>query len=60
MKKLFLGFAVLLMTASFNSNLFAGGCTKCSSGSDECHRVLVGNTVHIFYGEASSCDDDQQ
>lgn len=60
MKKLILGFAALLMTVSFNSNLFASGCTKCSSSSEECHRILVGNTLHIFYGDASSCDDDQQ
>lgn len=35
----------------------AAGCTQCSSSSQECHRVIVGNTVHIFYGDASDCDE---
>ena len=32
-------------------------CVNCTSGSDEeCIRVIVGNTVHIFHGKRSNCE----
>lgn len=58
MRKKLLKFTVLSLFltvgASFSTN---AGCTKCNSGSDECHRVIVGNTVHIFHGVEAECPE---
>jgi hypothetical protein len=39
------------------SNVAAGSdCVECKSSEDECIRVIVGNTVYIFYGKRSPCE----
>jgi hypothetical protein len=32
-----------------------GKCVNCGTGEEECQRVVVGNTTHIFYGKRSAC-----
>lgn len=63
-------FLLVIATFSYNQNdkqlevgvndAFAAGCTNCDAGSEECHRVIVGNEVHIFYGEASDCPEEKE
>jgi hypothetical protein len=66
MKKLILISGIVAMsTFTFlNTSIAANGCTRCSSGSDECTRVITEEeseeegtttTVHIFYGKANPC-----
>jgi len=75
MKKLIFSFALTLVLAVFtihvdtNSNIplqldtknaYATGCTLCSASSSECHRIIIGNQVHIFHGDASPCPSEDE
>jgi|GEM_PF-1841341 len=66
MKKLILFSGVLAMStfAFVSPSMAVEDCTRCSSGSDECSRVITEEeneegdpvtTIHIFYGKASPC-----
>ncbi|MCL6260689.1 hypothetical protein M3O96_16410 [Aquiflexum sp. TKW24L] len=57
MKKLMMIISAILFSVSIPSDIFAAGCTVCETGSDECHRVMIGNTVHIFYGVEKPCPE---
>lgn len=39
---------------------YATGCTVCDETTEEeCHRVIQGNEVHIYYGEEKDCPDEE-
>jgi len=71
---LFVGFLFLSISVNTDknksmSNLVVGieqtlgsesTCINCDGDSGECHRVIVGNTVHIFPGEKSICPEPEE
>jgi hypothetical protein len=62
MKKFFFGALALISTAIITPNIYAQGCTRCTTASTECYRIIMeGPTteVHIFHGIKSSCTGDQ-
>ncbi|MEX2478489.1 MAG: hypothetical protein WD357_08635 [Gracilimonas sp.] len=36
----------------------ASGCTICETGTEECHRIIIGNEVRIYFGKAKDCPGD--
>lgn len=57
--KLILASLLLTISSISMSDAYIAGCTKCETSDDECHRVISGNEVHIFYGKEKSCEDEQ-
>lgn len=48
----------VVFSVSIAAETTASGCTVCSGGNDECHRIIQGNTVHIFHGVPSPCESE--
>lgn len=41
--------------------VYAMGCTMCDDATqDECHRVIVGKEVHIYYGNEKDCPEEEE
>jgi len=70
-RSIFVTIALILFSLNINqtndsiievgvSEALAGGCTICRDGVTECHRIIQGNEVHIFYGEAEDCSSTFQ
>jgi len=54
--KSLIGFVCVLSMVLVGSFAAKAACVNFGSGTSECQRVLVGSTIHIFYGESTPCE----